>query len=37
MKGFLLKWCASVQSVVSRVIVEVKITDEVGPFFTTHK
>jgi hypothetical protein len=37
MKGFSPKWCAWIQSIVSRGHVGIKINDEVGPFFTTHK
>jgi hypothetical protein len=37
MKGFLQKWCDWVQSIVSGGHVGVKVNDEIGPFFSTHK
>jgi hypothetical protein len=37
MKGFSHKWCDWVQSIVSRGHVGVKVNDEIGPFFSTHK
>ena len=37
MKGFSQKWCDWVQSIVSGGHVGVKVNDEIGPFFSTHK
>ena len=37
MKGFSQKWCDWVQSIVSSGHVGVKVNDEIGPFFSTHK
>ena len=36
-KGFSPKWCEWIHKVMSKVSVAVRVNDDIGPFFQTHK